>query len=237
MGSERSYERHFRALRAGETTVAEFLAATAQLWRRMAVSIHRQWKGPSWLACEDTEQELRAWALHFVWEFGRGIPDPSRGGSVQRYVVWNAFDKAKKAMHKARRAKLSGNPDRAKSRVERPLSSFGRDEEGEHVADGGAVESLMFGVGAFTEPDQETRLIEAEEEQTQRVRAWSQASSFEEMRVMEVLAGAGSVEEAARSLMRDEGARAELELDDQKEAERVVRRAARAVAARMTRAA
>lgn len=232
MGSERSYERHFRALRAGETTVGEFLVATAQLWRRMASSIHRQWKGPAWLSREDTEQELRLAALHFVWEY-----DASRGRSVQRFVVWNAFDKAKKAMHKARRCKLSGNPDKAKSRVERPLSSYGKDGQDEDGSQDFATERLMFGVGAFTEADQEAGLIAAEDERSQHARAWGQASTFAEMRAMEALAGAGSVEEAARSLMRDEGVRVELRLDDQAEAERVVRRAARAVAARMTRAA
>lgn len=231
MGEERSYERYFRALHVGDITFDEFAKATMPLWRRMAAQVHARWRVPTWHSQEETVQNFLLGAWMFVWQWDERV-----GKSCQRYVTWNAYDKAKKLAHRARRARLSGNPDRAPSHIERPLSSYGDDGD-----DGGdqahAVERLMHEGGAFTPPDQEQRLIDAEERASGVQRAWGYSGSFAEARAMEVLATAGSLEEAALRIWSDEGVRAELKLKGRGDAERVVTRAARAVAERLTRAA
>jgi len=92
----------------------------------------------------------------------------------------------------------------------------------------------MHAGGAYTEPGQERALIEAEERREGSARVWAQASTWPEVRAMEAIVEAGSIEEAARAMWADRGVRAELRLAGPADAERVVRRAARAVAERLS---
>jgi hypothetical protein len=237
---ERSYERHFRALHDGDATFDEFARATAPLWRRLAAQLHRRWRMPTWHTQEETVQNFMLAAWQFVWQW-----EPEKTRSCQRYVIWNAYDKAKKAAHVARSAKRSGNPDRAPSHIERPMSAYG-DEGGDDGEQAYASERLMHAAGSeagvmgtrgFTAPDQEQRLIDDEERRAYGVRAWAQADTQAQLVAMQVLADAPSLGEAARRLYADEVVRVEFELEDEASALRLVEKATKAVAARMTDAA
>lgn len=230
MGDDsRRFERHFVALHDGDITFDEFARQTLPLWRSLAAQVHQRWRLPHWYSREETVQNFLFAAWKFVWEYD---PKRSRGRSIQRFVVWNAYDKAKKAAHVARAARRSGNPDVEPSHVERPLSSYGQEGDSGEDRDQ-AGERLMHAKGAFTEPDQERGMLEAEDWAEVAVRAWSLANTLGEARALEALAAASTVEDAAQLLYGDEGARAELGIRSEAEAIAVVRRTVRAVAGRL----
>ncbi len=230
--NEHGYERHFRALHDGATTFDEFAAATAPLWRRLAAQLHRRWRMPAWHTQEMTQQNFLRAAWEFTWQYDAA--KAKRG--LQAYVVWNAFDKAKKAAHKARGARLSGNSDQNPSCIERPLSSYG-DDGGDDGDQAGAVERLMHASGSYVAADQEERLIQREERAADNARAWGCAATLRELRVLEVLAEADSLSEAARFMWDDEAVRVELALAAPGDAMGVVMRTVRAVAKRLDRVA
>lgn len=233
MSNDRRYEGDFLALRRGEVTFTMFVRRTDKLWRRLAAQIRRRWAHPPWHAFEDTMNDLLLGAWEFVPKF-----DEARGGSMQRYVVWNAYDRAKKACHKARGASHSrpagesDNPDRARSRVERPLSSYGEEgsDEGESASAG---ERLCFAHGVFTVAVQEIAMLGEEERADVSGRIWAYAESFAEMTALEVLAEVRSVDEAAARLYETPASRRELRLRDEGHARDFVSRLVRAVSARM----
>lgn len=98
-------------------------------FRSLAASIMRRWKLPASIAVEDVEQDLMLAAWLKLWDY-----EPGRGVTITGYLVYNAYDKAKKSAHKARGAIRSGNKaDSNPSRAERCLASFtspGEDEDG-----------------------------------------------------------------------------------------------------------
>jgi hypothetical protein len=232
-----AYEEHFLDLRSGRISFGQFAKRTARLWRTLAAQIRRRWQHPPWHGFEDTVNDLLLWAWVFVPEF-----DPSRGQSMQRYVVWNAYDKTKKECHRIRGAShsrpagASDNPDRARSRLERPLSSYG--EEGSDDGEvSGAVERICFAHGVYTAAMQEADLLHEEERGQVAARVWAYADNPSEMVALEVLAEARSIGEAAAMLYAREEARSELGLESEGHAAEVVTRVVRAVSARMGTAA
>jgi hypothetical protein len=238
----RGYERHFRALHCGDATFEEFQVATMPLWRSMAHEIHRRWPPPYWFSKEETVQNLLLAAWQFVWEYD---PRRAKRRSMRAYVVWNAYDKAKKAVHVARSANRHGNPDKSPSHIERPLSAYGDDrEEGddggyaaEHLGFRAGSEAGAMGTKGFHAADQEQRLVDAEERREQGVQAWARAETIAQARAMEALAIAPTVEDAAHLLFGDAEVRVELRLGTEEEALRFVRRAVRVVAKRAAAAA
>jgi len=100
-------------LREGQLSFTDFATYTHNHWHRLAVHLYRRWKPPTGVDVEDVLQEVLLAAWQFV-----GTWDPEREVSLERYVVWNASDKAKKQLHKLRGAKLSGSSDRNPSRAE-----------------------------------------------------------------------------------------------------------------------
>jgi len=123
------HEESFALLRDGRITFTQFARRTATLWRRQAAILMRRWRQPAWVAREDVEQDMLLAVADFTWKW-----EPDRGTTLGAYVVYNAFDKAKKRAHKARGAKLSGNADSNPSHAERPLSSYAK--QGEDADDG-----------------------------------------------------------------------------------------------------
>ncbi len=237
MGVDRGYEAHFRALWRGEMSFATFAKKTDRLWRRLAAQMRRRWPQPPWHGFEDTVADL----LLGAWEFAP-LFDPERSSSVQRFVIYNAYDRAKKRCHKARGASHarargeSDNPDRAKSRIDRPLSSYG--EEGADDGEvSGAAERLCYSHGVFTAAIAESEMLRDEESDAVRARVWACAETLDEMAVLEVLAEARTIPEAALRLYEDPRTRAELSLRDEDHAREVVSKVCRAVAARITSAA
>lgn len=114
------------SLYVGEVTADAFFAATREHWRTLAKHMLRRWRAPSWLDPEEVEQELMLGAFEIVWKFeDRGQPDLKE--ALRRYVVWNAYDKAKKRLHRARNAKRRA--DHAPSRVDLPASALSSDPD------------------------------------------------------------------------------------------------------------
>lgn len=208
-------EEELARLRAGEVTFSAFVQATRKNWRAVAHSIVRRWDLPTWTDVEDVEQDLLLAAWTMIDRY-----DPTRGRSLKDYVVWNAYDKAKKRAHKARGAlRHGGKEDRSPSRYERPLTTYERDsEEGTFnpvldrqqtpavQLDRAIVNETMFALETLcTEPY--------------------------EVAVMRAIAavGAASLSDAAAVLYDDPNVRRVLRLDSEAHAESMVKSAFRRV--------
>lgn len=122
--TEPTFGASLRALHEGRITFTQFTRATHTRWKRLALYLRTRWKQPLWHGLEDVIQEL----LEGAW---RCLPrfDPTRGVSLERYVIFNSVDRAKKACHRARGANLSGSADRNPSHLETTMSTY--DEETE----------------------------------------------------------------------------------------------------------
>lgn len=105
------------ALRERRTSFDRFAFETRPRWVALARYLLSRWKAPPCVGVEDLVQELLLACWHFVDEW-----DPDRGTSLERYVVWNATDKAKKWLHKERGAPHRRDNDR--SRIHASLSAL-----------------------------------------------------------------------------------------------------------------
>ncbi len=141
------------AYHRGEIDFTRFSRLTAKTWSALAAHLLRKWQAPPGVSVEDLQQEL----LFACWKM---VPryDPSRKVSLQKFVVYNTCDKAKKWLHKQRNAYR--RDDKAPSRFPASLASLGLEE---HVE-----ERLMAGVAV--PPSQEERLVDAEFEAEVRAR-------------------------------------------------------------------
>lgn len=154
----------------------------------MATYLARRWRPPSWLELEEIMQELMIGAWSAIWKW-----DPRRAGPGQTlgsFVEWNAMDKAKKRLHKARGAKLSGNADANPGHSEIPLCMFD--------ATPGWVEGL-----SCVEP---TQLVDLERVQD-LVRAHAVCVDDRERIVLKFIAEMGDLVEGAAALYEDKQAR------------------------------
>ncbi len=129
------------ALRSGRMSFDTFERRTRGTWSALAQHILRRWKGPIAVSEDDVRQEL---LLH-VWIFA-GHWDKTKGASITSFVVYNAYDKAKKWLHQQRNAYR--RDDSSPSRFDRPVSSLSLTEH---------VEEHFFDSIA-TRPDPETVL-------------------------------------------------------------------------------
>ncbi len=123
----RSFDEQLVALREGYLTPQQFFAQTRVVWQRLAAYLLRRWRAPASYTQEDVVQELMFAAYEFVWRYD---PQLAKGRTIGRYVEWNALDKAKKELHRARGCKLSGDPDKNPSRIAIPLSAFEVEPQG-----------------------------------------------------------------------------------------------------------
>lgn len=139
------------AVRDEKLTWNAFVGATQAEFTAMAMSLVRRWKPPSWYGITDVVQELYLWAWRFLPNF-----DPSRGKTIKQFVVYNAMSGAKRELHRARGAKLSGTADKNPSRIEAPISSLSKTSD-----DGATFAEFLLGV----EPAAETAMIAAEDRQ------------------------------------------------------------------------
>lgn len=119
-----SFGAALRALYEERITFERFVRETQQRWKRLAIYLRTRWKQPIWHSLEDVVQELLLGAWKCIKRF-----DPTRGTTLERYVVFNAVDVAKKACHRARGAKLSGSADRNPSNLETTFSTYDEDTE------------------------------------------------------------------------------------------------------------
>lgn len=95
-------------LRSGECTFAEFASGTRNLWKYMAARLLRSRDPGIGVDAADVEQEMLVAAWLFVgrWEDGRGAP-------IDKYVLFNSCDKAKKWLDGQREATSDGRTTRA----------------------------------------------------------------------------------------------------------------------------
>ncbi len=107
------------ALRTGRISFQTFERRTRNVWAAIAKHILRRWRGPIAVSEQDIVQELYV----SVWTF-TGHWDEKHGQSITNYVVWNAYDKAKKWLHQQRNAYR--RDDSSPSRCEMPFSAMRR---------------------------------------------------------------------------------------------------------------
>lgn len=108
----------------GEVSFDRFARSTHKTWLALAVHLLGRWKASPAVAPEDMQQEL----LIACW---RCIPrfDPARGVSLEKFVIYNAVDKAKKWLHKQRNAYR--RDDKSPGRFPVALSSLGLEPHAE----------------------------------------------------------------------------------------------------------
>ncbi len=207
---------------AHSITFAAFVDATRVEFTRMAKHLLRRWIPPAWMVPEDLIQELYLGA--WLTLFGTHPFDPARGIPLAKYIMWNAMSHAKRALHKARGAKLSGSADRNPSHIEKPLSSFGHDAEaGDHILD-----QLIS-----DEPLAEQIMIMAESREEAVDKAMRACSTARERVAIIALEQGGDVDAAGRVLYDDFDTRIALRLGSEDHATRYVTRAATRVATKL----
>lgn len=213
--------KHLALAYDGRITFDALARATRRDFERMAAYLLRRWTAPAWYVLEDVAQELLLGAWLTMWDWSEAM------GGLKRFVVFGAMCRAKRELHRARGAKLSGSPDRNPSRIEYPLSSYGEEGDGEAMAD-----ALLA-----VEADAEAFLI-AREDAVEGVRAAIDACDTEvERAVILAIAEAGGLAEGALAVYNDDDARVSLRLVSAEHAEKFMLRTARAVVRRECRAA
>ncbi len=209
-----NYERHLSLAYDGRITFDAFARATHKEHERMAVYLVRRWAPPGWYAQADLVQELLVATWIVMWSWA-----PRLGPSLARYVVYNAMSRAKRALHKARGASLTGSPDRNPSCIDRPFSSFERD-------DGSAIDL------GREEAIAEEALIEREEREAALDGALESCETDEERDVIRAIARAGDVDGGGLLIYQDMRARVTLRLPSEEHAARYAARTAERVVAR-----
>lgn len=121
---------YFAEYRAGRIDFGKFERETRHIWVRLARGILGRWRAPTYVTEQDLVQEMLIAAYSFTNKW-----DPKHSVPVRRYVVWNAIDKARKWLHKQRRAGHDGG--RGRSGFDLPFASlvFGDNEERADVLD------------------------------------------------------------------------------------------------------
>jgi DNA-directed RNA polymerase specialized sigma24 family protein len=210
------FERALEELYRGQMSFTEFARITKPRWSALAGYIARRWRQPLWSSVEDLEQELLMGAWQYVWRF-----EPCMGVRIERFVIYNAVDRAKKAAHRTRGASLSGSADRNPSHIERPFASWS--EEGEH-----ALEAMLA-----DEPTQ-TRVLE-QRDSLEGALAACRAPG--ERAVVEGLLRTGSLLECALALYQDPTTRLAWRFNSEDHAFWVVEQLAATIADRLDAAA
>lgn len=200
----------------GRITFAAFVAATRTEFVAMACSLMKRWIPPASMAPDDLVQELYLGAWLCMWDF-----DATRGPSITQYVVYNAMSFAKRELHKARGAKLSGSADRNPSRMERPLASFG--DDGDAIS-----ESILA-----EEPIAEQVMIAFEDRAAAVARALAACTTSREVQAISAIVTAGDVHAGACAIFNDMHERIELRLSSEEHAARYVVQTAAAVTRRL----
>jgi DNA-directed RNA polymerase specialized sigma24 family protein len=196
----------------GRVSFNEFARGARPQFTALATYLARRWSPPSWLTIDDLEQELLLGVWRSVWDW-----DPTRGVPIKRFVIFNAVAHAKRELHRARGACLHGSPDKALSRMETPMD-----------LDDPEVSRIMC-----IEPEQEARLVLAEERQEALGHALMVCRSDAERRILEAIVNAGTLEGGAATLYGDPTIRRRARWCHEGQAEHHVRRTAAAVAARL----
>lgn len=191
-------------LRDGDLDFSKFIHRTHAAWESLGQDLMRRYKAPIAVGREDVIQEMLAVVPRFVAQW-----DPKRDVPLKSYVVYNAYDKAKKWLHKQRNAKR--RDDKAPGRFERALTTLASDEMGDEI--------LMS--RASVEPSQQEGMERAEA---------IQALKSTDL-VFNVYQQSGDVETTAGLLFGNPGARIAFRLDSLETARALVERSLESAAA------
>jgi DNA-directed RNA polymerase specialized sigma24 family protein len=217
-------QRNLVLLLDGRLSFDAFARETRLDFERMAAYLIRRWIPPTWCTHEDIVQELLVGAWIWVWQWEDG-----RGPTLSRYVTYNAIGHAKRALHKARGAKLSGSADKNPSRIERALSTYHKTTSDEHDD----IEERMLDRLAV-EPEAEASILAREAVLDAVKRALPACETDEERMVLAAIARAGGLDEAGLMLYDDPDTRLTLWLSSEERGVHRVLMVAADVAARMT---
>ena len=217
MSDRTSLQNELLRYHRGEVTFDAFARTTHKTWVALATQLHRRWKCTPAVSVDDVQQQLlvAAWRCIPKWQ-------PARA-SLQRFVIYNAYDKAKKWVHKQRNAYR--RDDKSPSRVPVPLAMLGLEEHAE--------ERLLSAVA--TDADQEQEIIRREDEleRQERLKRAIQIFEYDDLAFMHYKK-AGTVDGAAESIRASSLARFVLNANSLDSAravvERSIERAAEAVA-------
>lgn len=91
----------FEDLQEGKIGFAEFERKTRKRWQAMARQVMQRWRPPPSIDEHDIVQEMLL-AVHQLVS-GKKF-DAGRGGSAERYLVWNAYSEGKRHAHRHRHA-------------------------------------------------------------------------------------------------------------------------------------
>lgn len=205
----------------GRITYGAFVTATREIFERLACRLIRHWTPPAWVTAEDLVQELYLGAWTHVWHYE---PILSNGTTLERFVIYNAMSQAKRELHRARGAKLSGCADKNPSNMELPISSIGMT-----AAESDALAEALLAV----EPEAETEMVQAEERQAAIARALDACVTKKEHTAMLAIVEAGDIDGGAIMLYRDFDTRIALRLSSEEHAVRFVARTAITVMSRI----
>jgi hypothetical protein len=243
-------------VRAGVMTFGEFVRETDADWTRMSMALLRRWKCPPHAqAVEDTRQDL----LLAAWLFATDqSPDPeyrieflvdgtvhaaatptrrpeyrwdSSRSRLADYVHWNATDKGKKLVHRARGAR-GAEPYNEQTNLPKLFSAFG----GEADDSLGAVERAIHASGRSSAPEQERRLLEEDRAREMRERAAEVDHVLDddaERLALAAFAVGGSLDAGAEVLYSSLSDRLACELGSERDARRLVGDAVRKAAERL----
>jgi len=198
-------------LLSGRVDFGRFARETDGEWRALARMLLRRWDAPPSAGEDDLVQEMLVAAWTSMPRF-----DPSRGPSLHRFVTYNAVDKAKKWLHKARKATREG--DRGRSRYPVPASMLRKDERA-------AVEYLdRRRVSPDASPEE---AIEREQERRESlIRVLEQMDDdLDRLLVLAVVDAEGDLELAASRLWEDSRMRLALRGGDREDVRKKLRRA------------
>lgn len=210
-------ERAAMDYRDGRTTFGEYLAATKARWESVAGWLMNRWRGPVWVDKADVLQDLYLGAWTGVW--GHDDNHTMKNGRdshrpLHMHVEYTAIDKAKKRLHKVRGAKLCGNADSAKSRMDVAFSA---------ISDDPMVIDAIIGI--------------VDPEQQREIRTHEICASERERLVMRAVMMSDTVKGSVDYLFEDEESRERLGIEDRSHAGRIVGRTTAVVARRLKIAA
>ena len=196
-------------VKSGAISFDLFALQTKEQWRVFAADIMRKWPQPAWVELEDVEQDLLVGAWKAIQSHQAGRSD--LGG----YVVWNAFDKAKKRAHKARNAYRHRGADSSPSRIERPTGLLSTESDSPTEQ---AIVRAVEKATSIEATQEETLLFEEIYEALVKVCNARQALAIEAL-----VAFDGDEVAAAAFLYEDECARFRYRLQTEEQARTFVR--------------
>lgn len=225
--STTNMRRNLELLLDGRIDFGAFARATRTEYERMAAYLTRRWVPPAWCSDEDIVQELLVGTWLRVWDFDQAWAK-RKGVDLVKFAVYNAMAHAKRKLHKARGAKLSGTADKNPSRLERPFDPMPAQSEGGSSWDEHVVGLLR------EEPAAERDLIAAEERAAAVEEVLRACATPRERQVVMAIVRAGDVDGGGALLYDDFGTRADLRLDSERRAARYAATVAAEVVSRVT---